>query len=591
MLEGTQEDNVSNIHRRWSFTQLSPSSFKQSFIGSVICGVLLIAVIHVYYLRSDASVLVLHLAFGAGVLALLHLADYLGLRRTPVNKHSKVAHVALFANFLWLLTALLGIAADYVFSKGGSSLDYIVAGTFLVAGLRVGIFTSVFGATLARAVLISFIMPLAFLFVVVPASFHSSLFSSYYGAAFGVAIYALGVIWVVVTDRAGRPIVPSTFGLLQAFLSAWTEKDPTRMEQFIEARAQDETVATSAIKFSQSSSGYFAGAIVLPDIHPGPFGTVGGSNLPFVLYQHYSNKALVMHGVSDHSLNIPSKHEVERYLNGISRMQDIHHGDACTKPSQVKEGRSTATGIAFGRTAVVMLSLAPYGMEDLPQSVKTELEGHGKEIGFSSVLVIDCHNAMGRQLSLEDRNSLVSSAKQCLNELNKQPQQEFRIGFSDLVDVGISLPSGELGQAGIAVMALSVGDKHYAIGWADSNNMQNNLRDQILAKASDGPTILEVCTSDTHSTSGKRTKEGYFALGDIGGVDRIASAFEAVSKKALERASDSCTFEYGTTSTQVKVMGEKQFEDYSKALDSSMRVTKIFLGVTAAVYIAMLVVS
>jgi hypothetical protein len=38
-------------------------------------------------------------------------------------------------------------------------------------------------------------------------------------------------------------------------------------------------------------------------------------------------------------------------------------------------------------------------------------------------------------------------------------------------------------------------------------------------------------------------------------------------------------------------MGKKQFEDYSSALDRSMDVTKIFLGVTFATYIAMLVLS
>jgi hypothetical protein len=38
-------------------------------------------------------------------------------------------------------------------------------------------------------------------------------------------------------------------------------------------------------------------------------------------------------------------------------------------------------------------------------------------------------------------------------------------------------------------------------------------------------------------------------------------------------------------------MGTQQFEDYSKALDKSMDVTKVFLGVTIGVYIAMLVMA
>ena len=149
MLEGTQEDDVSNIHRRWSFTTLGPSSFKQSFTGSMAAGTILAVVTNAYYVQSELPTAAAHIILGVGLLGLLHLADYGALRGTPVNKLSKVAHVAFFANILWLLTALLGIASDYVFSKGDPGLDYVVGGMFLAAGLRVGIFTSVFGATVA----------------------------------------------------------------------------------------------------------------------------------------------------------------------------------------------------------------------------------------------------------------------------------------------------------------------------------------------------------------------------------------------------------------------------------------------------------
>jgi putative membrane protein len=197
---------------------------------------------------------------------------------------------------------------------------------------------------------------------------------------------------------------------------------------------------------------------------------------------------------------------------------------------------------------------------------------------------------MGKALVEKDRTDLVTSAKQCLEEMRRQPQFHFKLGFSDLSDAGVSLSSGELGQSGIAVMALVIDDKGYGIGWADSNNMQNNLRDEIVSNTP-GLSMLEVCTSDTHSTSGKRTKQGYFALGEIGGADRFVSAFRAVSEKALESAKDHSSFEFGSTSSQIRVMGSQQFEDYSEALDKSMNVTKVFLGITSAVYIAMLVMA
>ncbi|HKU50592.1 MAG TPA: DUF2070 family protein, partial [Nitrososphaera sp.] len=428
----------------------------------------------------------------------------------------------------------------------------------------------------------------------IPPVAHPALFSSYSGLAFGIAIYLLGVTWVVVADRAGRPKVPSTFRVLQAFLSAWTERDPTKMEEYIEARAHDEVVGTSVLRFANQGDGAFSAAIVLPDVHPGPFGTVGGSNLPYVLYQNFSKRALVMHSVSDHSLNIPSRGEVGRYLKGISRLEPSQEGDTCSHPCQVKVGKATATGIAFGKTtALVMLSLAPHGMEDVPQSVRTELESHARKLGFSSILVVDCHNAMGKHLGDEDKSALLQSAKSCLDELVTRQQEKFKVGFSDQASAGITLPQGELGQAGIAVMAIAIGDKSYAIGWADSNNMENSLRDRIAAAEDNtaGILMLEVCTSDTHSTSGKRTKEGYFALGTTGTGGSIVSAFEIIAKKAAEKATEYCKFEYATASSQVRVMGKEQFEDYSDALDRSMNVTKAFIGVTAATYIAMLVLS
>ena len=36
-------------------------------------------------------------------------------------------------------------------------------------------------------------------------------------------------------DKSGRPYVKVYFALLQAFLSAWTEKNPDRMEEITES--------------------------------------------------------------------------------------------------------------------------------------------------------------------------------------------------------------------------------------------------------------------------------------------------------------------------------------------------------------------
>ena len=589
MMLAPRRDDVSNIHRHWSVTRINPSSSRVSYTIWIACAIIIVVVSHIYNLQAGIESLVVYLPLGLVALLGSHFLDYIALRGTPVRKFSKIAHVSAFANVFWSLTILLGIAADFVFSKSPPSMDYVIAGMLLAVGFRIGLFISVFGASTARGILVSFIQPLIFFFAFMPpSSYHSIATQSYAGFAFGAILLAIVIVWTVIADRAGRPGVKSTFGLFRAFLVAWSENRVDMIEELIEARAHENVITTKVIRFS------FAGAqavIILPEVHPGPFSMVGGSNLPFLLYERFSKRALVMHSVSDHSLNIPSKKEVEKYIKDLGQMNTTEKGDSCSAPVQVKINNSTSTGIAFGNTAIVMLSLAPTGMEDIPRSVSSELESFGAAIGFPDILVVDCHNAMGRHLSDSDRKDLIASAKQCLDQLKKQPQKHFSVGFASLDDVDDRIDrTEELGQGGLAVLVINVDNKNYAIGWADSNNMQNTVRNYIVSKMNGDATMLEICSSDTHSTSGKRTREGYFALGTTTSPDKIAAVYNQLCSKAIEMAAGSA-FELACAQSAIKVMGKKQFEDYSTALDRSLNVTKIFVAITVASFTAMLALS
>jgi putative membrane protein len=589
MMLAPRRDYVSNIHRHWTVTRINPSSSRVSYTIWIACAVIIVVVSHVYNLQAGIESLVVYLPLSLVALLGSHFLDYIALRGTPVRKFSKIAHVSAFANVFWSLTILLGIAADFVFSKSPPSIDYVIAGMLLAVGFRIGLFISVFGASTARGILVSFIQPLIFFFAFMPpSSYHSIATQSYAGFAFGALLLAIVIVWTVIADRAGRPGVKSTFGLFRAFLIAWSENRVDTLEELIEARAHENVITTKVIRFSFASD---QAVIILPEVHPGPFSMVGGSNLPFLLYERFSKRALVMHSVSDHSLNIPSKKEVEKYIKDLGQMTTTEKGDSCSAPVQVKINNSTSTGIAFGNTAMVMLSLAPTGMEDIPRSVSSELESFGAAIGFPDVLVVDCHNAMGRHLSDSDRKDLIASAKQCLDQLKKQPQKHFRVGFASLDDIDDRIDrTEELGQGGLAVLVINVDNKNYAIGWADSNNMQNTVRNYIVSKMNGDATMLEICSSDTHSTSGKRTRVGYFALGTTTSPDKIAAVYNQLCSKAIEMAAGSA-FELACAQSAIKVMGKKQFEDYSTALDRSLNVTKIFVAITVASFIAMLALA
>ena len=583
-------DSVSNIHRRWSLTRLNPSSHKFSFLISSLSITIIIIISHFYLLKTDWFIFVSHMLLGLAITTGANFLDFFLLQSTPNNKITKIYHVSAFANLLWVLTILLGIASDILLLKKEITTNYIVEGMFLAIGLRTGIFTSVFGATISKAITVSFISPLLFLFAFLPFNFYFEALTTPIALGFGSSLLLLGIIWTISADRAGRPKIESTFRVLQAFLAAWTENKAENMEKITESRAHIETVSTYILKFKTLNSNEIF--MILPDIHPGPFHPIGGSNLPYILYMLFSKNAMVMHSISDHSLNIPSKKEVNKYVKSLSDSRQSEVGTVCTNPIQIKMGKCTVTGIAFGHSVVVFLSMAPIGMDDVPEHVRTALEHYSADIGFHNILIVDTHNAMGELLNRQDSDIMISAAKDCLNKLKQVRQHEFKIGFTSSAELSYNIESmQDLGQSGLSSLLLLVEEKAYFIGWADSNNMDNGLRDYIISRL-DNNTInmLEICTSDTHSTSGKRNRQGYYTFGNISKPDQVANIYLQLSRKSFENASPS-TYELLSSRSAIKVMGKNQFKDYSIALEKSMNLTKIFLVVTLTVFIGMLILS
>ena len=583
-------DSVSNIHRRWSLTRLNPSSYKFSFLVSILSITIIIIICHFYILKTDWFVFISHLLLGLTIATGANFLDFFLLQSTPNNKITKIYHVSAFANLLWVLTILLGFASDILLSKNEITTNYIVEGMFLAIGLRTGIFTSVFGATISKAITVSFISPLLFLFAFLPFTFYFEALTTPIALGFGSSLLLLGIIWTISADKAGRPKIESTFRVLQAFLAAWTENKAENMEKITESRARIETVITYILKFKTINSNEIF--IILPDIHPGPFHPIGGSNLPYLLYMLFSKNAMVMHSVSDHSLNIPSKKEVNNYVKSLSDSRQSEVGTVCTTPIQIKMGKCTVTGVAFGHSVVVFLSMAPTGMDDVPEHIRTSLEHYSADIGFHNILIVDTHNAMGKFLNEQDSNIMICAAKHCLNELKHARQQEFKIGFTSSAELPYNIESMlDLGQSGLSSLLLLVEEKAYFIGWADSNNMDNGLRDYIISHLnSNRINMLEICTSDTHSTSGKRNRQGYYTFGNISKPDQVANIYLQLSRKSIEKASPS-TYELLSNRSAIKVMGKNQFKDYSIALEKSMNLTKIFLVITLLVFIGMLIFS
>ena len=561
-----EQDHINNIHNRYSLTLLSPSSSFLSFWLSLAIASLLFALIEFNYLFTNE--ILLRLPAVIGVLIATQFIDRLLIKK---KEYSKVLHMSFFGNAIWLLTAFIGFASYLVFGKDVLDPFYITLGMCIFACFRIGILTTTLGVHIGKAWAMCFLQPLGMFLIFVPSTMWSGLLSDPVLLIYAGLFLITSSVWSLWTDRAGRPWVQSTHKLLQAYLSAMSTKDPTEMEAIIEPSSKKSSITTSQIKFENQSKNEFR--MVLPEIHPGPFHPVGGSNIPYLIYKNMDSSAMVMHSVSNHALNLPNQEEVQSYLESLSQSTVKFSGSMCTEPVTVQINKARCVGIMFEETAVLFLSLSPHGMEDIPISIRTEIEQFAENRDFKRIMVVDCHNAMGEEINDTDGVDMLTAAKSTLDTLKTKVMHEMKFGYAN--SLGMEIDTQDIAKGGISILCLEINSKKYYLGWADANNMENGVREQIVEHFSNNNyELIELCTSDTHYTSsGVRNKNGYFQLGIITKPQVIANWYLHLAKQA-EKNVESGKFDVIESQSDVKVMGPSIFESFSKCLDNALRITK-----------------
>ena len=639
-------DDVSGIHGRYTLTLFTPSSHYVSLAASLAVACCIVAVVHVGYLGAPATIGSLLGDAGppavlvAAFLAASQAADARLIKR---REYSKALHMSLFGNLAWLLVCLAGLAAPAVLAAAGAGtgggagpphIVFVALGAFVFASFRYGILTTTLGAGEARAGTLCLVQPVgvfaAMSWLAASASAAgwggagiagtdaAALWMSHLydplAAGFGASFLAISVVWSRLTDRAGRPGVHSTHHLIQAYLSS-RASDYDEIERIIERRSQPSDVSTAQLRLradappgagtaaasAAGAGGPWDGAgadgqgsaprdvrLVLPDIHPGPYHPIGGSNIPYLIYERLGSSAMVMHSISDHALNLPSRGQVEAYLGGLlDGAAPSGGGTTCTEPVSVQINRARVVGLLFGRVPLLLLSLSPHGMEDLPSSMKADIERFASGRGFGRPMVVDCHNAMGDEISAPDYEDMLKAARSCLDALLARDAHRLEFGYANSSSMGVSGP--DLGLGSLGMLCLRLGGRRHFVGWADANNMENGVREHVVDRLADaGYDLLEVCTSDTHySRTTVRTRQGYYQFGIVTDRDRIADWFLELARRS-EAAVRPAAFEVLEARTRVRVMGPQIFEDYKRALDRSLALSKAFAAGAAALFLGAL---
>ena len=572
----SESKDIENIHRRYSFTLINPASFYVSLTGSIAITAIISFLCFNNYIQNYEIFYHLPAAIGA-----LLAIQYIDSRFTRHKEYSKSLHMSFFGNALWLITIVGGIIGSAILSKE-PTLFYVAVGALIFSSFRIGIMTTTLGISMKKACALCFVQPLAMFFALIPIDMWSVLYDVQ-SLVFGIAFLAIAVIWSYVTNRSGLPLIKSTHKLLQAYLQSVSQNDPSDMESIILETSKSSDISTSQIRFStKDDKNDFR--MILPDLHPGPFHPVGGSNIPYQIYKTMNSSAMVLHSISDHSLNLPSQQDVQDYLQELSKSQVSTNGMTCTEPVTAQINKARAVGIRLDQTALLFLSLSPHGMEDVPVILKTEIEQMAKNRNFQHALIVDTHNAMGGEISQEDSQDLMTAAKNVLDLLITKTNHPLEYGYANSQSMNIQ--TNDLAGGGIGMLCLAFDQRKYFLCWADANNMENGVREKIVTHLkNNGCELVEMFTSDTHSTTmGVRNRNGYYELGSVTKSERLSNWCLSIAKQAEKNIAPG-KFEILENSAKVRIMGSGIFEHLSRALDNSLKVTQGFMILCTGIFL------
>ena len=504
----------------------------------------------------------------------------------------------LFPVAVYLVPALAALAlTPWLARRFSGKLTYEWSGLTAAIGLVISLFVSLSPILLFRfSFPLFFAVSLAFVFafrmlllaavvdyhlrrVVVPALLHSGL--AVIGAAPFLGLrfvqisillhisFAVGVLlFIIVVERPMK----ANFGvgplqLANAFLAHLSEGSH-KLDDFF--RSIGESVVVPEVSLVMQREGKEEIFLTVPNVHPGPLGEVGGSNLPKILHGMLGNSSMVFHGSASHDFNPVDEVEVRKVGAAVlAARPDACTNTGCTRSARYRCGSVDVLAQAFGDTVIAIATRSPLVTEDLEFSVGFAIMKSGGKY-FRHVAFVDAHNCMdamedgvhpGTELAME----YTGAADEAFAATAKEKQIGFSAGYAAR-KFPFSRQEG-FGDLGVQVLVVNAGGQKTAYVLFDGNNMQTGARDEIRKRLLSHVDECENMTTDTHVVN---TVSGRNQVGLRIPIDTFYPLVEEAVMEALADAAPARTA--GTTAwcRGIVVFGSQRISQLASTVNGMM---------------------
>jgi putative membrane protein len=349
-------------------------------------------------------------------------------------------------------------------------------------------------------------------------------------------LYSLGVYALIrVFERPWRrSLGVSALDFIRGFIGHIAEGS-RELEEFFEAIGEKAIVPVTVFS-ARRADGTEKARFVLPMIHPGPMGEIGGGNLPKRVAEDAEGLAFPPHATAGHDFNLVTRTEVERLIDAAHRAGNrIEYDGTATRSVRSDAGGASVLGQAFGDGVLLVASFAPTPTDDVEYGVGMSAMAEARVDGVENVMLVDAHHC-NDGLEGADLGHVTPGSRRSFDLFEAAAAASERLAGLDRrrLELGTAWeetpwePEDGIGPLGIRVATLRVGDDETAYVLVDGNNMEPGLRDRIV-EAVDSTDETEVMTTDTHVVN---TVESVNQVGETIDPDRLIDRITALVDRA-----------------------------------------------------------
>lgn len=510
------------------------------------------------------------------------------LKKDIILNTRRILFLSFSSNLLFTIFAAISNLVALYTSLLSLPIKILFLGFFAALSLNLLVICSISFSSAISKIFSGVLQPSLILIVTYIAQMSKlniTYFFIYFLSAISLSLLSVW-LFIVILDRIGLTAfgIPS-LKLFKAFLADWAEGLERPFEEILEEFGEERDITISMIIFRKLREHKMKAAIVVPNLHPGPFKNIGSSTLPGliekVLGETLQGVISVPHGISGHELDLVSQKENKKILETLSNaVKDAHHNfsSKATRFMNVEAGGAKVGCQIFNGCALLTLTIAPETMEDLPLELNDIILRRAGEKGFPWAIAIDAHNSINGPFNVEWAVSAIEyAATLALEEARKlrYSMNPLKVGAGKTFPKGFGLKDG-IGPGGITAVVVEVDGQRAAYITIDGNNMVSGLREKILSSVSGlGIDCGEVFTTDTHAVNALTlSARGYHPVGEVIDHDIIIECVRNAVSEALKNMEEAEAAWIKINVPRVKVIGERRISELSILTDKVSREAK-----------------